>query len=108
MRRFFKDYQCSSPYFIDISQQFVDFVNQEYLPGPSDPDFLKALFICGIELDVSVDSGEVNVGTGKSADRVPTFVRRIGSRLVYCNMYPVHQFSYIINLASLVKLVHVT
>ncbi len=98
VRRFFKDYQCSSPYFIDISQQFVDFVNQEYLPGPSEPDFLKALVHYEwIELDVSVDSGEVNgrywqeqtdiISNTMSVELVPS------ARLLQYD-YPVHQISY--------------
>ncbi len=42
-RRFFADHQSKSPYFLDISAEFVDFLENEYQPVESDPPFLLEL-----------------------------------------------------------------
>lgn len=98
VRRFFIDYHCSSPYFIEISQHFVDFIEHQYSPNPSDPAFLKALVQYEwVELDVSVDNGKIAgrywqeqtdiISTTMSVELVPS------ARLLQYD-YPVHQISY--------------
>ena len=98
VRRFFTDYHCSSPYFIEISQHFVDFIEHQYSPNPSDPAFLKALVHYEwVELDVSVDNGKIagrywrdqrdTISTPMSVELVPS------ARLLQYD-YPVHQINY--------------
>ncbi|WP_105265552.1 HvfC family RiPP maturation protein [Pseudoalteromonas sp. T1lg76] len=43
VRAFFAQHQAQSPYFLDISKEFVDFLAQEYTPQASDPAFLLEL-----------------------------------------------------------------
>lgn len=42
-RRFFADHRSHSPYFVDIPEAFVVFLQQEYQPLESDPPFLLEL-----------------------------------------------------------------
>ena len=42
-REFFITHQCSSPYFIDISKEFVEFLSNEYQRQATDPVFLEEL-----------------------------------------------------------------
>ncbi|MFY8272650.1 DNA-binding domain-containing protein [Pseudoalteromonas sp. SSDWG2] len=42
-RKFFAQHQAESPYFVDISKEFVTFLAQEYEPIQSDPPFLLEL-----------------------------------------------------------------
>ena len=41
--RFFIEHQCSSPYFIHISKEFVEYLSNEYQPVKSDPPFMAEL-----------------------------------------------------------------
>lgn len=41
-RQFFSNYACHSPYFLQIAEQFVDFL-QHYQPTAADPSFLAEL-----------------------------------------------------------------
>ncbi|WP_105255153.1 HvfC family RiPP maturation protein [Pseudoalteromonas sp. T1lg75] len=43
VRTFFAHHQAQSPYFLDISKEFVHFLAQEYTPRASDPAFLLEL-----------------------------------------------------------------
>lgn len=43
VRRFFTEHQCSSPYFIHISKEFVEYLSNEYEPATDDPVFLAEL-----------------------------------------------------------------
>jgi hypothetical protein len=43
VRAFISQHLCESPYFLEISQEFIAFVMQEYQPGPVDPPFLLEL-----------------------------------------------------------------
>ncbi|MCE9678651.1 putative DNA-binding domain-containing protein [Shewanella sp. AS1] len=40
---FFVKHDCSSPIFLDIAQEFLLFLQDEYQPGPGDPDFMLEL-----------------------------------------------------------------
>lgn len=54
-RKFFAQHHCRSPYFIDISKEFVEFLSNEYEPTESDPVFMQELaHYEWLELDVSV------------------------------------------------------
>ena len=43
VRAFISQHRCESPYFLEISQEFIAFVMQEYEPSPVDPPFLLEL-----------------------------------------------------------------
>ncbi len=43
VRRFIAGHRCSTPYFLEISREFIAFVSDDYLPSPCDPPFLAEL-----------------------------------------------------------------
>lgn len=43
VRQFFTEHQCKSPYFIHISQEFVEYLSNSYELAGTDPVFLKEL-----------------------------------------------------------------
>lgn len=43
VRAFIRDHNCGSPYFLEISQEFLLFLMQHYQPLPGDPPFLREL-----------------------------------------------------------------
>jgi hypothetical protein len=54
-RQFFAQHNCRSPYFIDISKEFVEYLSSEYELTDSDPVFMQELaHYEWLELDVSV------------------------------------------------------
>jgi len=59
VRAFIRDHPCSSPYFLEISQEFLAFLMQHYQPLPADPPFLRELAHyewVELALDVAEDS----------------------------------------------------
>jgi hypothetical protein len=61
-RTFFAQHHCRSPYFVDISKEFVEFLANEYKVQENDPPFLQELaHYEWVELDVSVRKGDVVV-----------------------------------------------
>jgi hypothetical protein len=54
-RNFFSEHECRSPYFIDISKEFVEYLSSEYELGEFDPVFMRELaHYEWLELDVSI------------------------------------------------------
>lgn len=54
-RKFFIEHECRSPYFIDISKEFVEYLSSEYQLSELDPVFMRELaHYEWLELDVSV------------------------------------------------------
>ena len=43
IRAFISDYRCHTPYFLEISQEFIQFVMEHYQRSPVDPPFLLEL-----------------------------------------------------------------
>jgi hypothetical protein len=43
IRQFFRQYQCSSPYFLHIAEHFLHYLQQEYQLCPQDPPFMLEL-----------------------------------------------------------------
>lgn len=43
VRRFMQDHRCHSPYFLEISQEFLQFLMEDHQPRECDPPFLTAL-----------------------------------------------------------------
>ncbi|ALS97850.1 DNA-binding domain-containing protein [Lacimicrobium alkaliphilum] len=55
-RQFYHQHHCRSPYFVDISKEFVEFLANEYQPLPSDPSFLAELaHYEWVELAISIN-----------------------------------------------------
>ena len=66
IREFFSGHQSHSPYFKDISKEFIDYLNNERQPQPEDPPFLLELAhyewleIMLMFVDVTVDWDKID------------------------------------------------
>lgn len=92
-RQFFIEHACRSPYFVDISKEFVEYLSNEYVLGDHDPIFIKELaHYEWLELDVSVrkSSQESLPWDGKSPI-AQVQMSDLASLVSY--QYPVHQIS---------------
>lgn len=93
VRIFFAKHSCRSPYFVDISKEFVEFLSNEYELKASDPIFLRELaHYEWIELDVSVRKSQQQAQP-VSGESLPE--RIVMSELASLVSYPfaVHQIS---------------
>ena len=92
-RNFFIEHACRSPYFIDISKEFIEYLSNEYELSESDPVFMRELaHYEWLELDVSVrKSSQI----GKVWDRLSpiTQVQMSDLASLVSYQYPVHQIS---------------
>ncbi|MDM7860245.1 putative DNA-binding domain-containing protein [Alteromonas sp. ASW11-36] len=92
-RRFFSEHHCRSPYFVDISKEFVEFLANEYTNTSTDPAFLQALaHYEWLELDVSVRKGQLVTSAIEDLSETSTIYFSELASLVSYN-FPVHQIS---------------
>lgn len=92
-RKFFIEHDCRSPYFIDISKEFVEYLSSEYELSECDPVFMRELaHYEWMELDVSVrqSSQTATVWDGQSPI---TQVQMSDLASLVSYQYPVHQIS---------------
>ena len=67
-RAFFARHRCKTPYFLEISQEFLQYLSEEHQPTPDDPPFLLELaHYEWVELALSVADTEPD-WTGIDAD----------------------------------------
>jgi hypothetical protein len=92
-RKFFIEHECSSPYFIDISKEFVEYLSNEYELCESDPVFMGELaHYEWLELDVSVrKSRQINTVWDGHSQIGQVQMSDLASLVSY--QYPVHQIS---------------
>jgi hypothetical protein len=92
-RKFFIEHECSSPYFIDISKEFVEYLSSEYELGESDPIFMRELaHYEWLELDVSVrKSSQLAKVWDEHSQIAQVQMSDLASLVSY--QYPVHQIS---------------
>lgn len=95
IRRFFIEHQCRSPYFIDISKEFVEYLSNEYQVQEQDPAFLLELaHYEWVELSLSVrKEGEVLQYWDPQQQTLPQQVTLSPLADVLSYHYPVHQIS---------------
>lgn len=92
VRNFFVNYQCRSPFFIDISKEFVEFLSNEYRLRDSDPSFLQELaHYEWLELDVSVRKGTLPQLSSNTEFPDEIAMSPLAELVSY--QYPVHQVS---------------
>lgn len=90
-RQFFVQHDCRSPYFVDISKEFVEFLSNEYCPKESDPAFLLELaHYEWLELDVSIRKTKDSFGYWEDNHSIHEFAFSELASLVSYH-YPVHQ-----------------
>ena len=92
-RKFFSQHHCRSPYFIDISKEFVEFLSSEYQLTDSDPVFMCELaHYEWLELDLSVRKTQQNIPVWNGTSEISQVqMSDLASLVSY--QYPVHQIS---------------
>ena len=90
-RRFFADHECRSPYFVDISKEFVEYLSNEYRPSQIDPPFLSELaHYEWLELAISIKKPEQEIHYW-NGDSPYSAVSLSELATLVCYQYPVHQ-----------------
>ncbi len=95
VRRFMQQHRAQTPYFLQLPAEFLDFLQNEYQPGPADFPFLVELAHYEyIELALSV-SEETNDFEGVDPDGDLMAGVPVTSALAwaYAYQYPVHRIS---------------
>ncbi|PKH00477.1 DUF2063 domain-containing protein [Paraglaciecola sp. MB-3u-78] len=92
-RKFFIEHECRSPYFIDISKEFVEYLSSEYELDEFDPVFMGELaHYEWLELDVSVrQSSQIAKAWDGHSQITQVQMSDLASLVSY--QYPVHQIS---------------
>lgn len=93
VRAFLRDHRCSSPYFLEISQEFLAWLMHEYSPRPVDPPFAVELaHYEWVELALDVAEEEMQEGV-EDSDFDPLLDAPCLSPLAWslCYHYPVHR-----------------
>jgi|TARA_B100001059_G_scaffold121124_1_gene121178 hypothetical protein len=94
VRQFFSKHDCSSPFFLDIAGEFLQFLAGSYTKQKNDPPFMLELaHYEWVELDVSVShqgSHEINLEANQVA-RAGLYLTSLARNLSY--LYPVHTIS---------------
>jgi hypothetical protein len=94
VREFIDQHRCHTPYFLEISQEFVQFLMQDYRALPSDPLFLAELaHYEWVELALDIAEGELpdTVVVGDTVDDVLAAVPRLSPLAwLLCYRFPVH------------------
>ncbi|MDF2179560.1 putative DNA-binding domain-containing protein [Aliiglaciecola sp. CAU 1673] len=91
-REFFAEHACRSPYFVEISKEFVEYLSNEYRPKDHDPVFMAELaHYEWIELAVSIakEADPQQFWQGQAYQKLA--VSQLACAVSY--QYPVHQIS---------------
>lgn len=92
VRSFFIKHDCSSPYFLDISAEFLAFLQNEYEMQASDPVFMLELaHYEWVELDVSVCFEDKTQKPISDIANQSLYLSNTARNLSY--QFPVHQIS---------------
>ena len=95
LRAFFATHRCSTPYFRQVPDEFLQFLQQSWSAEPGYPEFMPALaHYEWVELALSVSTLDQSVtryqSDGDLLDAIPV-VNPVMANLAY--RYPVHQIS---------------
>jgi hypothetical protein len=92
-RKFFIEHSCRSPFFVDISKEFVEYLSNEYSMSDTDPVFMQELaHYEWLELDVSIRKSTQVFQPWDGLSAVPQVqVSELATLVSY--QYPVHQIS---------------
>ncbi len=91
VRQFIDNHRCHSPYFLEISQEFIQFLMQDYTPRPDDPPFIAEL--AHYEwVELALDISEEEVPPTRSIDAALAAVPALSPLAwVLGYSYPVHR-----------------
>ena len=92
IRQFFAHHSAESPYFLDISKEFVMFLADEYQPNEHDPDFLVELaHYEWVELAVATAKVQGQYRAIAAVESEPLYLSECAQ--VVCYHYPVQTIS---------------
>lgn len=92
-RKFFSDHVCRSPYFVDISKEFVEYLSNEYEVQDTDPAYMMELaHYEWIELAISIRKQENIIYPWDGIQTVEKIKLSELAELLSYN-FPVHQIS---------------
>ncbi|MDP5031484.1 DUF2063 domain-containing protein [Paraglaciecola sp.] len=94
-RQFFASHRCRSPYFTDISLEFVEYLSSEHQATDYDPPFLSELaHYEWLELSISIKKcSEPLVVWEPNKDDFPTLIQFSPLATLVSYHYPVHRIS---------------
>ena len=88
VRTFFVEHDCQSPYFLQISEEFLAFISNEYQANENDPPYMLELaHYEWVELALSIADGEPNETTLTDVTTEPLYFSSLAWRVSYA--YPV-------------------
>lgn len=92
-RTFFSEHECRSPYFVDISKEFVEFLSNEYNKVGDEPIFMEELaHYEWIELAISIRKQERDINIwDENSETSNVALSELAELLSY--QFPVHQIS---------------
>jgi len=106
-RTFFIKHECRSPYFIDISKEFIEFLSNEYELTEFDPIFMRELaHYEWLELDVSVRKSSQRTKKWDGFSPI-TQVQMSELATLVSYQYPVHQISAEFSPSQITEIVYV-
>ncbi|MBQ4814100.1 putative DNA-binding domain-containing protein [Pseudoalteromonas luteoviolacea] len=92
VRQFFIEHDCKSPYFLEISQEFLSYLELSYTKKPHDPSFMYELaHYEWVELDVSICERSESESTRQSPLALDTALFLSSTARCVHYDYPVHQ-----------------
>lgn len=93
-RDFFVRHKCESPYFLEISQEFLSYLENEFEPLASDPDYIYELAHyewLELYIDVLDEKAPENYNAnGDLLNEIPVLASAVAG---YVYQYPVHTLS---------------
>jgi hypothetical protein len=92
-REYFSGHNNKTPYFLEISREFLVFLEHEYVPNKDDPDYMLELAHyewLELYVDVEPSDGVANYVAGDLITSVPILSAVVEG---YLYQYPVHQIS---------------
>ncbi len=95
VRRFMQQHQAHTPYFLQLPAEFLDFLQNEYEPGPDDFPFLVELAhyeYIELALSISEETNDLD-GVDPQGDLLAGVPVKSKLAWVYAYQYPVHQIS---------------
>lgn len=95
VRKFMQRHQATTPYFLQLPAEFLDFLQNEYEPGPDDFPFLTELAhyeYIELALSISEETNETD-GVDPEGDLLAGVPVKSALAWVYAYQYPVHRIS---------------
>lgn len=92
VRDFMRHHRCASPYFVQLAEEFLQFLSETRQPGDSDPPFLAELaHYEWVELALDISTDVLPVQTSGAQGALPDTLRLSPLAWSLAYRYPVHR-----------------